>query len=887
MKKALTISIGVLLITSLVSAENIFDIAKSGTPAQVRSALESGAKVEDRDEDGESPLIYAAVSNQDPEVISILLKAGAAVDEQDSDGNTPLMGASRNNRNPEVVSALLKEGAAVEGKNKSGKTALMYAAEHNLNPSVLSVLLEAGAKIDDKDANSVTALIYAAENSPNPEIISTLLRAGANIEARDRFGCPVLMRAASSNESPEVVAALLQAGARVDDRDSSYNTALIYAAAHNPSVSVISALLKAGADIEARNSDGMTPLMIAGQYCQNPEVVAFLARAGALVGDRDRNGETPLMFAAANNRNPEIINALLKAGANIDEPDTFGRTSLMVAASFTRFPEVIETLLSAGADTRRKDNQGRTALDCAKENKSLEGTKALWDLNYARPWATGLLIVQFRFYDIFPVFYSYYDTHALGQVTIMNTLDKPATDVRMSFFAREFMNAPRECPVPATLLPGESATADLFAVFQPGILQVTENTKVEAEVTLEYTENGISQKKVVPHTFAVLKRNALDWSDTRRAAAFVSPSDPTVLRFAKNVSAATSGARDKTLDSNLSMAMAMHEALTLYGLSYSQDPIPVLTPNRNVADFIQFPRQTLDNKGGKCSDLSVLYASLLEAVGVETAFITTPAHIFLAVALTLSQEDTQKLFGHPSDLIVQDGKVWLPLEVTLREGGFVSAWESGAREWRENRAQNQAALYPTHEAWMSYEPVALPGTELPIDIPPQKDIVAQVQNEMTKFFERETAERVATLQEQIAKANNAPKPRNELGVLYARYGLLDRAEVQFEAAVTNQEYAPALVNLGNISFSQGDLNKALSYYERAAKTNPNSAAALLGLARSYDVAGDRLSAGKAYGGLVAVAPDLAKQFAYLDATNGSKTRASDAGGRGELVWEEE
>ena len=134
MKKALMLSIGILFIASFVSAESIFDTAKSGTPAQVRNALESGAKVEDRDEDGETPLIYAAVSNQDPVVISILTKAGAAVDEQDNDGNTPLMGAARNNGNPEIVSALLKAGAAIEGRNKSGKTALMYAAEHNLNP---------------------------------------------------------------------------------------------------------------------------------------------------------------------------------------------------------------------------------------------------------------------------------------------------------------------------------------------------------------------------------------------------------------------------------------------------------------------------------------------------------------------------------------------------------------------------------------------------------------------------------------------------------------------------------------------------------------------------------------------------------------------------------
>jgi tetratricopeptide (TPR) repeat protein len=183
--------------------------------------------------------------------------------------------------------------------------------------------------------------------------------------------------------------------------------------------------------------------------------------------------------------------------------------------------------------------------------------------------------------------------------------------------------------------------------------------------------------------------------------------------------------------------------------------------------------------------------------------------------------------------------------------------------------------------------VALPGAEPHILIPPAKDLVGQVQKEMTRFVERETSERALRLQAQIAKADNASKPRNELGVLYARYGLLDQAEAQFQTAVTKQEYAPALVNLGNIYFAQSDLDKSLSCYQRAAKTDPKSAAALLGLARSYNAARDYLSARKALGGLQALDPALAGRFAYLDAAGETTTRASDAAGGGEIVWDEE
>ncbi len=851
MRKALASAIGVLLVTAASFSENLFDLALSGTPAQVRQALEGGERVVQRDEGGNTPLMYAAHSNPDPEVVAALLEAGAPIDD----------------------------------RNEKMTTALMHAAGHNLNPKVISILLGAGGTIDARDVDGNTPIVYAAENNQNPDVVSTLLRAGADVGQRDQAGSTVLMHAAGHSQNADVISVLLRAGAALDARDNYFNTALFYAAARNSNTAVLDSLLKAGADVETRNDDGKTPLMIAGQYNQNPDVISVLVKAGALIGDRDRGGVTPLMWAAAYNRNPEMIAALVKAGAKVDEPDARGRTALMIAASYTEEPEVVEALLRAGADTKARDHEGRTAFNCAQENKNLDDTKARWDLDFTHRLASGLLIVQYRFSDIYPVFYGYYDTHPLGQVVIMNTLDKPVTDVRMTFFVKEFMRAPRVCPVPSTFLPNEPATADLFAVLEPSILLVTENMKAQAEVTLEYEENGRQMKKVIPYTFPILKRNAIDWSDTRRTAAFISPSDPTVLRFSKNVSAAFGGRTRAVLDPNLHLTMAMHAALQLRGLAYSQDPIPVLTPNRNVADFIQFPRQTLDNRSGKCSDLSVLYSSLLEAVGIETALITTPGHIFMAIALTLSQEEARRFFGHPDDLIFREGKAWLPLEVTMREGGFLAAWQRGAEEWRENEAQGRAEFYPTRESWKYYEPVALPGTEPTLSFPTEKELAALVQEESERFVDREISVRVTALEAQISRAADSSRPRNDLGVLYARYGLHDRAETQFREAIARKDYAPALVNLGNISYLKGDIRSALDYYQRASLSRPTSASALLGLALTHRRAGDGVSASKAYLGLKTVDPELAAKFSYLETAGETATRASGSGDG--LIWEED
>jgi transglutaminase-like putative cysteine protease len=34
-------------------------------------------------------------------------------------------------------------------------------------------------------------------------------------------------------------------------------------------------------------------------------------------------------------------------------------------------------------------------------------------------------------------------------------------------------------------------------------------------------------------------------------------------------------------------------------------------------------------RAGDCDDLSILYCSLLEAIGIRTAFVTIPGHIFM------------------------------------------------------------------------------------------------------------------------------------------------------------------------------------------------------------------------------------------------------------------
>lgn len=75
-------------------------------------------------------MIAASADNPNLEVITILLNAGADALARDNNGWTPLIYAASKTENPEVIVRLLRAGADAKAKNNKGYTALDYA-QHN------------------------------------------------------------------------------------------------------------------------------------------------------------------------------------------------------------------------------------------------------------------------------------------------------------------------------------------------------------------------------------------------------------------------------------------------------------------------------------------------------------------------------------------------------------------------------------------------------------------------------------------------------------------------------------------------------------------------------------------------------------------------------------
>ena len=323
---------------------------------------------------------------------------------------------------------------------------------------------------------------------------------------------------------------------------------------------------------------------------------------------------------------------------------------------------------------------------------------------------------------LFPVFYSHYTDNPFGTISFVNNEENDITDVTVSVLLGSYMANPYTVVTIPVVERGETFDVQIFAFLNENILGLLQPKSDSFDVTVEYSSLGNRQS--VTHTLpvTVLSRNSMTWEDDRRAAAFVSGKDASAQRFARQVKAVVKNELKSNVPVNVQYAAAIFGALKAFGINYVVDPSSAFTDNVGTAavDFLQFPYQTLVYHGGDCDDLTILNCSLLEAIGIDTAFITVPGHIFMAFDSGLSLEEGRKKLDKGYYIEAYD-KIWVPVEITLSQDTFGLAWTYGAREWR--KAGENALIIPLSDAWNIYLPISVPGSDTSIDVPSREEII--------------------------------------------------------------------------------------------------------------------------------------------------------------------
>jgi hypothetical protein len=343
-----------------------------------------------------------------------------------------------------------------------------------------------------------------------------------------------------------------------------------------------------------------------------------------------------------------------------------------------------------------------------------------------------------RQYRVFPVSWAWYENNPIAMVKFTNEEPNAITDVSLTFFMESFMSQPWTFAALSRVEAGESVELPVTALFNEILINLTENTNTAGTIQIQYRSLGAKKESAATVLMPIFHRNAFSWEDDRRAAAFVSPRDSSVRIFSRYVASAVqaqelSGA-SSAVPKNVRYAAAMFEALRLYGISYVVVPATSyknLSANEAALDNVSYPYQALYYRGGDCTYLSILYCSLLEALDIQTAFITVPGHLYLA--FEIGDSNWQKANKDIIEIDGDDGmrRRWLPVEITIPGEGFTRAWRTGAGEWR--RYGKDAALYPIREAWALYPPVTVPASgDHPPEMPDAAVILRAMEAELKK-----------------------------------------------------------------------------------------------------------------------------------------------------------
>ncbi len=301
----------------------LFKAIRASDMTSVKSALAAGANVNGRSDEGDTPLMYAAVYST-AECVKTLLEGGADPNARDERGGTALMRAVRD---IDKVRLLVERGAEVDARSARGVTALMTAANRPGASDVVKLLLANKADPRTPDAAGVPPLMYATDFG-DLESVKALVAAGAEIDGGRANGASPLFWA--SNGPVEVIAWLLEHKANPNGtRTSTDRRTPLMEAAFFGFTANARALLDWGADVNATSDRGTALIWAAGSDRATPELIRLLLDRGAdpnavasrcercIHEPRSEDGRpvlTALMLARQRGET-EIVKMLLAAGA--------------------------------------------------------------------------------------------------------------------------------------------------------------------------------------------------------------------------------------------------------------------------------------------------------------------------------------------------------------------------------------------------------------------------------------------------------------------------------------------------------------------------------------------------------------------------------------------
>lgn len=166
-----------------------------------------------------------AIMNDDTTLCYNLLESGARVDIRDKDGWTALMYACRYAKTPDIVQLLFNYGSKLKDKSTFNMSVLQIAGAFSQNKEILNIIL---IQAQTEKLSLTDSFITALKTERSVEIISQYIKYIPNINTISKGKTP-LMYAAENYESTDVIKLLLENGADPYIISSEHKNAFSYA----------------------------------------------------------------------------------------------------------------------------------------------------------------------------------------------------------------------------------------------------------------------------------------------------------------------------------------------------------------------------------------------------------------------------------------------------------------------------------------------------------------------------------------------------------------------------------------------------------------------------------------------------------------------------------
>ncbi|MDO8262664.1 MAG: tetratricopeptide repeat protein [Gallionella sp.] len=454
-------------------------------------------------------------------------------------------------------------------------------------------------------------------------------------------------------------------------------------------------------------------------------------------------------------------------------------------------------------------------------------------------------VVKLR--DIFSNTYKLYEQDGVGRIKLTNYTNKTIENIKVSFLLNNFMDFPTEVKID-TLLPGQSEEVTLKAVFNNNILTITEDSSIQAMVEASYFQDGKRVAFNKNPTITVYDKHRMTWDEHDRVASFVTPKDAPIINFVRSIATQFSETKDES-----QLAAVLFDAMGVIGLTYILNPIDPYqislaktetTLKTDTVDYVQYPRETLERKSGDCVDLVTFYSSALESMGISTLMVEVPDHILMMFSTGINADPD----GYTMDdmYVIHDGKLWIPVEVTVVGKPFIKAWELGASNYYKWKDKGLTIL-DVHNSWNTYKPATLPGSTLKTMDVTSGDIEKKFPGDymsMLKISSRTKTRRYLQAIEQNPADMDA---HLQMGIILAKLGDREEAMKYFDKILSSEpKNAAALNNRGNVLMLNEKYAEAQKAYLAATQASPGDPYIWVNLAKSYKAVNDTKKAKAAF-----------------------------------------